>query len=308
MLQRCESAVHAERLRRVAEVGVRRAYLAAAHRSTADWLAEVCGLTGAEARQQAAVADALAQLPATADALAQGRITPGHAGAAARGLGELDRQAAIRRQDAGEDIDAWIAADDHNKALTGALDQLIADQAPNMDRIGLRKQIDAWTATHDPDALSTRNRRAMARRALRWSDTRDSDGLWTLTGKATDADKAQIGAALEPLSRKVSAEDDRTLSQRRLDALVTLARTACDAGQVPAGAAGRAAVLSSAPSTPTAPTPNRPTLTGSGRSMTPPRRCSNVTPTPRSSAATPTGGSGTSVTPTVIPAAPNASP
>ena len=242
-LGRCEAAVYAEKLRRVAEIDTRGAYRADAHRSTADWLADVSGLSGGEARQQARVAEALAKLPDTADKLACGVITAGHAAAAARGLDELDRQAGIRRQDAGDDIDAWIAADDLSQALTGALDRLIADTAPEADRTALRKKIDGWTATHDPDAVGTRNRRGLARRGVRCSDTRDGDGLWTLITKANDADKAQLFAGMEPLARKTSADDDRTLAQRRLDALITLTRSACDSGVVPATAAGRPGVL-----------------------------------------------------------------
>src|SRR5680860_994111 len=72
-LHRLATMVEAEKLRRIAEVETRGAYLGRA-RSTADLLAQACNLTRAEALRQAALADGLASLPRTAEGLADGSI------------------------------------------------------------------------------------------------------------------------------------------------------------------------------------------------------------------------------------------
>ena len=242
-LARCESAVHAEKLRRLAEVVERRAYAAAGERSAADWLGRATGATPGEARAQAKTAAAMQRLPQVAEKLAQGQITPGHAGVAARGLSELERQAQARRREAGGDMAAWGKAVEEEEATAAAFDGMVADAAPGTDRNELGRRIDRWTARRDPDILRDRERRALARRGHWWDDAPDGDGLYGYRGKATAAAKAQITAALEPLARKTSVDDDRTPAQRRADALATLCAQACDRGDLPAVAAQRPHVL-----------------------------------------------------------------
>ena len=256
VLQRCESAVHAEKLRRIAEVDERQAFRAAGERSAADWLGRATGVTPREARAQARTAAALRRLPSTANKLADGDITPGHAGAAARGLGELERHAQARRRDdaaeaaadAGAEASAaamaaWAKAVEDEQATAAAFDAMVAAAAPGSDRNELGRRIDAWTARHDPDVIRERERRALARRGHWWDDAPDDDGLWGYRGKATAAVKAQIDAAMEPLARKTSRDDDRTPAQRRIDALATLCAQACDRGDLPTVAAQRPHVI-----------------------------------------------------------------
>ena len=242
-LQRLESAVHAEKLRSVAEVDARKAFQAVAQRSTPDWLADACGLTANEARQQARTAEALSRLPNTAAKLAQGAITPGHAHAAVRGLAELERQAAARRQDAGADVDAWDDAVQAGKRVVDDFDAMVAGAAIAQDRVELGKTITGWTAQHQPDAAAQRERRAWRRRGHWWSDTPDDDGLYRYHGRATAAAKAQVNAVLEPLARKTSKDDDRSVAQRRHDALVDMAARAADSSQIPAVGGTRAQCL-----------------------------------------------------------------
>ncbi len=182
-------------------------------------------------------------MPKTAKKLAAGAITPGHAGAAARGLAELQRQAAVRRRDAGGDMDAWGKAVEAEQHTAAAFDGMVADTAPGADRNELARRIDAWTAHHDPDVIRDRERRALARRGVVWDAQRDADGLWTMRAQFTDAAKAQVTAAMEPLAAKTSADDDRTLAQRRHDAVVTLCQQACDRGDLPAVASQRPHML-----------------------------------------------------------------
>ncbi len=242
-LQRCESMLYAEKLRCVAEVDERQAFRGAAHRSTPDWLADASGLSPNEARRQAGVATALTRLRGTAQQLASGKATAGHADAAAAGLRELDAKAKQRRQDAGGDVELWLAEEQRAEELVGAFDAMVADVAPNVDRAELSRRIDAWTISNDPDTIEDREARTVRMRGSTMSATRDRNGLWTQINKLTDLDKAQLEAAMGPLSRKTPVDDERTPAQRNLDALVGLAQRACDSGDLPTVAAQRPHML-----------------------------------------------------------------
>src|SRR5680860_164331 len=87
-LHRLATMVQAEKLRRIAEVESRGAYLGRA-RSTADLLAQRCQLTRGEALRETAMADNLALLPRTAEGLADGSIGVAQARAATRTLEQL---------------------------------------------------------------------------------------------------------------------------------------------------------------------------------------------------------------------------
>ncbi len=234
-LQRCETIAHAEKLRRLAEVEARKAFRAANHRSTPDWFAEIAGLSLPEARRQAATAEALTRLPNTAAALADGAITSGHADTVA--LRELDRQAKQRRVDAGADADAWNDAVDQAEQIAGEFDKMAAGEAPTIDRMQLRKRIDAWTAANDPDVIVDRDRRALAMRGVHLAQQRNNDGLWCNRLNLTDAAQAQFLASLQPFHRKDSADDERTVAQRLHDGVATVAKIACESGQLPSSSA-----------------------------------------------------------------------
>ena len=233
LLQRLESAVHAEKLRSIAEVDERKAFQGVAARSTADWVADACGLAKGDARRSVETAGALCRLPNTAAQLAEGAITPGHADAAARGLAELDAQSDLAQRDAGADIDAWQAAVDQADATVASFDQMVADAAVGSDRIALKRRIEAWTATQDPDVRDDRDRRALRKRGVWIEGAADADGLVHGRFALPQAHYAQFNAALHPLARKTGVDDDRTLAQRRADALATMARRLCDSGTLP---------------------------------------------------------------------------
>ena len=243
VLQQVENAVQAEKLRSLTEVDAREAYRAEAQRSAADWLADVTGMTQAEARRQTRLAAAMDRLPRTRAQLAAGTITASHAAAAAHGLIELDRHAAARRQEAGEDMAAWEAADAAAEATAAAFDAMVAEQAPCVDRSVLARRIDVWTRAQVPDAVDDRERRALVHRGVHIAARRNRDGLWSNRVDLTDAAQAQFLAAVEPLARKTGTDDDRTIAQRRHDALATLAANACDTGDLPTVAAQRPHVI-----------------------------------------------------------------
>lgn len=97
-LHRLETAVAAEKLRRIAEVDARQAYRAQGALSTAELLAQRLRLTRGEARAQAGSAVALESLPQTAATLRDSIVGVGQARVAARALDELPAEPAVRAQ------------------------------------------------------------------------------------------------------------------------------------------------------------------------------------------------------------------
>jgi hypothetical protein len=130
-------------------------------------------------------------------------------------------------------MDAWERAVADEDTTAAEFDGMVAGAAPASDRNALRARIDRWTGQRDPDVLRDRERRALARRGHWWDERPDGDGLFGYRGKATAAAKAHMDAAMNPLARKTGADDTRTVAQRRVDALATICRQACDRGDLP---------------------------------------------------------------------------
>jgi len=202
-LHRVETMVAAEKLRRIAEVDARGAYQACGVRSTADLLGGL-GLTRGEARTQVQTATALAALPRVAGRLASGRLGVGQAAVAARALDDLPAFPDGRR----------------DAAAIEALDTLVAVEGATQDRRQLGRTVDGWVHRNDPGLLAERERLAHQRRHL-WAG-RGHDGQPLVEGRLTPMVLAKLGAVLDPLSRRASEDDDRTIGQRRHDALETV--------------------------------------------------------------------------------------
>ncbi|MGI8575715.1 MAG: DUF222 domain-containing protein [Egibacteraceae bacterium] len=92
-LHRVESRVHAEKLRRLAELDARRAYYGDAAMTTTAWAKTRLGLTRGEAATLAKTAVGLEALPETARALRDGEIGVGQAQTAVRASDDLDAHA-----------------------------------------------------------------------------------------------------------------------------------------------------------------------------------------------------------------------
>ena len=238
-LQRCESRIHTAKLRRLDEVAQRETFRADRERSASDWARAQLGLAAHDARTQVRCAAALRRLPDTAQRLAAGDLTPGHAGAVARGVTVLDDLAEQAARDAGADMDAYHAAVADAAQAVAELDAFVADQPLDVNPTDLGKRIQAWTISRHPQDIEQRAARQLRRRSWRWLPHRDDDGLHTAIVKTTDDGRAQMDAALGSLARKTSVEDQRTLAQRHHDALVTLCQQACDRGDLPTVAAQR---------------------------------------------------------------------
>ncbi|MGH8903529.1 MAG: DUF222 domain-containing protein [Egibacteraceae bacterium] len=217
-LHRMETIVAAEKLRRIAEIDARSAWRAEGARSTADLLTRRLRLTRGEARAQTETAIGLEGLPALAQALREGKVGLGQAQVATQTAKQL-------RPDVRDD-----------------LDRLVASDGADLDRRQLRERVDEWTNTVDPDALAGRERRAWANRRLSISAD-GPDGAVRGSFQLDPVGGATLIAALDPLARKTSADDDRTYPQRMADALVELARRALDGGDLPKVAVQRPHVI-----------------------------------------------------------------
>lgn len=226
-LQRAETRVTGEKLRRIAELAARKAHRGKAM-STGDWLGPKLGLSRGEARAQTEAAEALQRLPKTAERLRQGELGVGQARQAARGLTELDRLA---------DQGAEVAPD-----AASRLDDHAATHGPTSTPAQLRRGLDELAHREAPDALADRERRAHANRRL-WLGPAGPDGTAPLEGRLDVLGRAALAAALDALSRPTGPEDARTPAQRRHDALVALAERALDAGDLPTVAAQRPHVI-----------------------------------------------------------------
>lgn len=153
--------------------------------------------------------------------LSRDEIGVGQAQVAGRALGDLD--------------------DGDEKAIA-ELDGLVAAQAPGQDRSQLRQAIDRWGHARGGDQLAARERRAWERRRL-WVGAADDDGMIPLEGRLDPVGGAHVLAALNALSRPDGPHDQRSLLQRRADALTTVARQALDGGDLPQVAVQRPHVL-----------------------------------------------------------------
>jgi hypothetical protein len=217
-LHRLETMTAAEKLRRIAEVDLRQTWRAEGARSTADLLAQRLQLTQREAHAQTQTAVGLEQLPQTAAAVRSGQIGLGQAEVAAR------------------------AAADAHPGVREQLDDLVAAEGKALDRRQLREQVHAWAATHDPDLLAQRERRAWANRRL--SVTADTcDGSVQGAFQLDPVGGATLIAALDALARKTGVDDERSYAQRLADGLVELAQRSLDAGELPQMAVQRSHVI-----------------------------------------------------------------
>jgi NAD-dependent dihydropyrimidine dehydrogenase PreA subunit len=181
-------------------------------------LARRLHLTRGEARAQTDTAIALESLPQTAAAVRAGQVGLGQAQIAVQAAKDV-------RPDVREELDGLVAAD-----------------GSGLDRRQLREHVDAWTAAHNPDALTDREHRAWANRRVSMNPD-GPDGSIRGQFQLDPGGGATLIAALDAQARKTSADDDRTYPQRLADALVELARRALDAGELPQVAVQRPHVI-----------------------------------------------------------------
>jgi hypothetical protein len=177
--------------------------------STASWLRARLRMGPGTAAGLVRTARALYRGPltGTAQALADGEISPAHATVLAAGTHDLP---------------------DHT---TADAEPVLLEAARRLDPPRLR-----WVITHlrlvaDPDTAQDRIHRQHQQRGLWLSPT--IEGMVALDGLLDPEAGQTLLAALEPLARPTSASDDRSGSQRRADALTELARRTLESGRLP---------------------------------------------------------------------------
>jgi hypothetical protein len=177
--------------------------------STAGWLRARLRAGRPQASRWVRTARALfrGRLAGTGQTLAAGVISPAHATVLAAGT---------------EDLPAATAAE---------AEPVLLEVARRVDPPTLRKVATHLREVADPDAAEAQAQRLHERRGL-WV-TPTLAGMVAIDGLLEPEAGETLLAALEPLARPASADDDRSGSQRRADALAELARRALEAGRLP---------------------------------------------------------------------------
>jgi hypothetical protein len=177
--------------------------------STAGWLRRRARLGATDAHQRVRLARALHRRPlaGTARALAAGELSVGHAAVLAGGTQHLPT------------------------ATVADAEPVLLEAARRLDPPRLRRLVAHLREVANPDAADEQTQRQHERRGLWVSPTLAGmvavDGLLDLEAGET------LLAALAPLARPSTADDERSGSQRRADALVELARRALEGGRLP---------------------------------------------------------------------------
>jgi hypothetical protein len=146
-------------------------------------------------------------LGGTAEALTAGDISPHHAAVLAAGTHQLPPGAAAEAE------------------------PVLLQAAVRLDPPTLRKVVTHLAEVADPDAAEAQAQRLHERCGLWMSAT--LAGMVAIDGLLDPEAGETLLAALDPLARPASAEDDRNASQRRADALAELARRALEGGRLP---------------------------------------------------------------------------
>ncbi|MGH8776613.1 MAG: DUF222 domain-containing protein [Jiangellaceae bacterium] len=156
-------------------------------------------------------------LPATAAALCEGAVSADHAQVIAKTMVGLPGGLSTQQE---------RVAEAH-----------LAGWARQFDPVTVAKLGRHLIHTLDTETLEEREERAYRQRELRFSDT--GEGFTRVSGKLDAESAAMVRAALDPLAAPAPAadgtQDPRSAGARMADALVELARRACDAGILPAG-------------------------------------------------------------------------
>lgn len=174
--------------------------------SAGAFLRAACGLSAGHAGQLVAVARALRNLPATADALAAGIVSFDKAHVIARTVADIEDPVAVRT---GEGV--------------------LLEVSDRLD-VGLLRQLGEELAYRaEPDKAEERERRRWEKRHLSFGLTVDDIGA--LHGVCGDAVSTEIvRTAAEKFGAPGGELDVRSAAQRRMDGLVAACKVALDTG------------------------------------------------------------------------------
>jgi hypothetical protein len=177
--------------------------------ATAAWLRRRLRMGAGAAAGLVRTARALYRGPltGTAEALAEGAISPAHAQVLAAGTHDLP---------------------DHT---TAEAEPVLVAAARRLDPPRLRRVVAQLRGVADPDGAGDQaERRHQQRGAVAGTDL---GGMVAVNGLLDPEAGQMLVAALEPLARPQDSQDPRSASQRRADALVELARRNLEGGQLP---------------------------------------------------------------------------
>ena len=177
--------------------------------STASWLRARLRLSANAATSAVRTARALFRGPLTrtAEALCDGEVSVAHAAVLAHGTHDLPDHAAAEAE------------------------PVLVEAARRLDSPQLRQAVAHLRSVADPDGADRQAERRHQRRGLWLAATLDD--MVALHGLLEPEAGALLVAALEPLARPHSADDDRSGDQRRADALTELARRNLEGGGLP---------------------------------------------------------------------------
>jgi hypothetical protein len=175
--------------------------------TTQSWLRAYGNLDQGIAGSMVASARVARRLPSLGEVLATGTIGVEHIAAVARSTRHVPEEVVA----------------EHETALRNL--------APHARPSDLARAGQKITEVYQHDAVEAD--RDYIGDARRLSLAQTIDGIWSLDGQLTPEDGAKLAAALEPLMRKRGPEDERTPTQRRVDALGDLVDVALRSGQLP---------------------------------------------------------------------------
>jgi hypothetical protein len=177
--------------------------------STAGWLRNRTRMGHSDAHHRVRIARALHRGPlgGTGQALADGEISYPHAAALTR------------------------ATQDLPVGTVTAAEPVLLAAARRLDPPALRKVVGHLCEVADPQAAEQQTLRRHDRRGLWVAPT--FEGMVAIDGLLDPEASETLLTALEPLARPSTADDDRSATQRRADALTELARRALEGGRLP---------------------------------------------------------------------------
>jgi len=206
--ERLARAHAVERLRLIAEVDQRGSYQDEGYVSVTSWLRDKCRLSGAEASRLVELARRLTQMPLVTQALEQGHIGIDHARLLAS------------------------ARSDHPQRFP--MDEaVLVEAAVSLSPSKLRKALDYWRQTLDPDATEKASEQRHQQRKVFISTT--LGGMVRIDGDLDPEGGAVVITALRSLAEPAGLDptDGRTSPQRRADALIDICRDYLDSGASP---------------------------------------------------------------------------
>ncbi len=177
------------------------------HRTTGDWLKKTTRVCDAGSRVHTA-RDLRDHLPATADALHAGAISPDHVRVVRRGLRMLGEEFSVI-----ESTVVDFARSHTAKELRAFLDRVIQQYTPER--------------SEDEAEVKREKRKLFLSQSL--------DGWWHVNGLLDPATGEIVRTALEAYSQPVSASDRRSDPTRRADALAEIAERAMQTEDRPTG-------------------------------------------------------------------------